>query len=98
MSLTLDSLTKEMEYYHNQICILADSRLARLIGVAETDEDFYYITTDIKGVISYTSTVGWCIGLKDTCPKMHYERLDTIFEMNGSNKTKEFKVERTCNE
>lgn len=92
-TLTIDSFTKEFQKHHNDICIIHDHKLERLIGVAETSEDFYYITSSLGGKISYSSAVGWCVSLKDSYPAKDYDRLENIFSLNGSGKVDKFIVE-----
>lgn len=92
--LTLENFKNEMSQYHNDICIISDIELCRLIGIAETEEDFYYIIKDLRGNKIYSSAVGWCVSLKNTYPEKHYARLENIFTINGSVPEKEFIIEK----
>lgn len=75
MGLTLETLAAEMRPFHNDICIVHDVDLGRLLGVAEDENDLYYIVaTRAKGV-GYYSAVGHCISLRGHYPKDAYERL-----------------------
>lgn len=83
MALTLESLAAEMRPFHNDICIVHDLRMGRLLGVCETEEDFYYvvhlITEEAPGLFS---AVGPCVSLKPTYPVEDYARLEQIFALN----------------
>lgn len=92
--LTLEKLREELEIHHNDICIVYDLHLARLVGVAEDEDDFYYIIRQLnpKGQ-SWYSAVGHIVSLKGLYPKDRYEYMDYLFELNGAEKTDEFLVE-----
>lgn len=91
--LTLEKLTEDTKPFHNDICILYDSVLVRLVGIADDGDDFYYIVREMspKGEY-YASAVGHIISLRPTYPTERYKYMSDIFEMNGASSTEEFEV------
>jgi len=89
--MTLDDLKKEMEPLMNHICVMYDTEMARLVGVAEDEMDMYYIVRPMNPKKEYRGTaVGHIVSLKDSYER--YEHMDNVFAMNGSEKVTEFKV------
>lgn len=89
--MTLDDLYDEGKQFHNHICILYDMTLVRFIGVAEDDDDCYYIVREIGKPKEYwASAVGFIISLKGKYPEPRYNNMDNLFELNGAEKTEEF--------
>lgn len=65
----------------NDICILADTDIVRLVGFSEDDRDYYWVTMNMRGERSGCSMVGPCISLKGLYPR--YDQLEWIFSHNG---------------
>lgn len=59
------SLIEEVKKNFNSVVMTSDLRIARLIGLLETEEDFYYILADKDG-FSYHSSVGNLIYINNT--------------------------------
>lgn len=93
--LTLESFKAEMAPFHNDICVVHDCKLARLVGLAESDDDFYYKVVELGGRISYCSAVGACVSLKATYPDPErYATMDNSFSLNRAAPTDTFTVEK----
>lgn len=77
--------------YHNDIVIVSD-KLARLIGIGDDGDDYYYICQEMypQTKPSWCTYVGWCESLKGKIDPKHYECIDGCFEMNGAKKQKNF--------
>lgn len=90
MGLTLESLAAEMQPHHNEVVIVHDCDIGRLIGVAEDEYDYYYMVVSIGRGLTYYSAVGHCVSLQGHYPAEHYARLDNILELNNAGKTAEF--------
>lgn len=91
--LTLEKLTEDTKPFHNDICILYDSVLVRLVGIADDGDDFYYIVREMGPKNEYyASAVGHIISLRPTYPAERYKYMSDIFEMNGAPPTEEFEV------
>jgi len=91
---TFDDFIEEWKPFHNDICIFYDLFLARLIGVRETGEDWYYIYKMLDGKVERGTAVGWCVSLKATYPIKRYEHMEHIFHMNQSKREDAFKIEK----
>lgn len=89
-ALTFESLLQDTRPMCNDICILDDSVLVRCVGVAETDEDFYYIVRGLVAKQFQASAVGSLVSLNGCYPATDYARLDAYFEQNGAPKVDEF--------
>lgn len=95
MSLTLESLAEEMRPHLNAICIVHDTEMGRLVGVCETEDDFYYLVHRMgQPAPTYFSAVGHCVSLKGSYPAKHYDRLDSVFSLNKAVPVPEFIVRR----
>ncbi|MHB8226259.1 dATP/dGTP pyrophosphohydrolase domain-containing protein [Acidithiobacillus sp.] len=81
--LTLDKLRAEVEPILNHICIVFDSDIGRLVGVAEDDRDFYYVVDRIRGGRTLYSAVGPVVSLKGAIPEDRYASMDGIHTVNG---------------
>lgn len=93
--LTLESLAEECQKYHNDICIVHQCKLVRLLGVAEDSQDYYYKAVELGGKISYFSAVGACTSLKATYPKPEeYASMDSTFSLNRAAPTESFEIEK----
>lgn len=90
-------LIKEVEKHFNEIIIDFGLRVGRLVGFAETEEDYYYIISHKNGERnvhskeghSYLSAVCDLIYLKETISDFDYNRLDKLIEINGVPKESE---------
>lgn len=90
-------ISKEVEKHFNEIIIDFGIRIGRLVGFAETEEDYYYIISHKNGERnshtkeghSYLSAVSDLVYLKDTLSDFDYERLDRLMEINGAPKENE---------
>lgn len=93
--LTLEKLADEMRPFHNDICILHDCELVRLVGVHDGDDDFYYRVRGKRPHGEYLSTaVGHIVSLRGIYPAERYHHMDQVFALNGAEPTDEFVV--TC--
>jgi hypothetical protein len=95
--MTLDELAEKMRPLHNQICMLYDRELVRLVGVAQDEHDFYYIVRNPQAQTeadrdTFASAVGHCYGLKEHLPTERYARTDALFALNGAVETETFAV------
>ena len=94
-------MIEELRPHHNELCLLYDTDIVRLIGVGEDDMDFYYIVQNMnhRSVSKDGTTVVWCsaVGhirpLRDILPSDSYERADNVHAPNGCQPTDEFLVE-----
>lgn len=87
-----EAYVAEVKALFNDICLVADTNLVRLIGFHEDEMDFYYhvkymscnrpaYITSPNQLEHYSSFVGPCVSLKGIYPR--YEQLETIFTLNG---------------
>ncbi len=72
----------------NDICIVGDTNIGRLIGFHEDENDYYYHILYMKGKTRLHSAVGPCISLKGIYPR--YKQIDKIFSLNGAFKKNNF--------
>lgn len=97
---TFETLTEELKPHHNELCLLYDTDIVRLIGVGVDDMDLYYIVQNknhrpIDGGserVLWTSAVGGIIPLKGILPQDSYERAYNTLTYNGCPITPEFLV------
>lgn len=90
--LTLEELAKKLEPIHNHICTLYDTKIVRLLGVAEDEVDLYYIVQEIGPKKEYrASAAGSILSLKNIHPR--YKYLEAIFKYNNLFPTNSFIVE-----
>lgn len=98
---SLEALAAELRPHHNEICLLHDDQLVRLIGVGADDHDLYYIVQERTqrhrrgSVILWASAVGHIRPLKALMPEEDYARMETIFALNGCKPAPEFTVKDT---
>lgn len=92
MPLTLDSLAEEIRPILNDICIVHDAVLARVIGVAEDEDDYYYIGMGLQGRRTYYSAVGHCTSLRPGYPAERYAVLENLFTLNGGERVAELEI------
>lgn len=91
----IDDMIEEVRPIHNDICILYDSELVRVVGVAEDEADLYYIVRRTNGPGKnefWASAVGGIISLNGLYPEDRYVYLDSSLEMNGAPPSEEFIV------
>ncbi len=84
MSLTLESLADEVRPILNDIGLMHDFVLARIVGVADDEDDLYYLGLGMHGRRTYYSAVGACASLRAGLPADRYARLEEIFTLNGA--------------
>lgn len=87
-----DAFIEELRAMHNDICIVHDDELVRLIGFYEDAHDYYYHVVKRDGTAYYASCVGACISLKDKYPR--YDVIEEIFHINHCPRRPEFFVDR----
>lgn len=87
--LTISRLYDMVQPHFNDLCIMYQESIVRLIGVAEEEDDFYYVTKNLKGVVAYYSAVGSYISLKSYIPEQDYTLMDDTYECNGCTKANE---------
>ena len=87
--LTFDRMVNEYRPLFNDICLMHDHELARIIGVHQDDQDCYYIGLKKRGEIVFYSAVGACVSLRSLG---RYEQIETIFNLNGAPPATEFRV------
>lgn len=83
---TLDDLCKEVTERHNQVVITAGCEVARLIGYATSDEDYYYWFSFANGSRrkeTFSSCVIPVVFLKDSLSSEDYNRIDSALSFNG---------------
>lgn len=98
--LTLETLADECRPFHNDICVLYDSELVRLVGVHEDEDDFYY---RVRRIIPprrefLASAVGRIVSLRAIYPADEYQHMDQVFTLNGAGPSEEFLVTRPATE
>jgi hypothetical protein len=79
----------------NDICLFGDCELGRIVGLAETDEDYYYIAKKLHGERVLLSCVGSVLSLKAYVPKDHYANMDAIYAANHCGPVNEIVIEHT---
>ena len=84
MPLTLETLADEVRPIVNDIGLMHDFVLARIVGVADDEDDLYYIGLGMHGRRTYYSAVGWCVSLRAGLPADRYAYLDNLFTLNGA--------------
>ena len=93
--LTFEQLINEHKPNHNDICILYDMTLVRLVGVAEDEDDYYYIVREVTPKGEYlASCVGWLYSLKGIIAQERYDNMDNLFSLNGAERSDEFIIQR----
>lgn len=100
--LTAEKLIREMRPYFNEICLIYDFSLGRLVGIHEGEDDFYYIIhfpyghphgreLPEGGKEVLCSAVGYCTTMKG---HERYDALDANFARNGCPPIDEFIIGR----
>ncbi len=72
----------------NDICLVSDTEVMRLVGLHEDACDYYYRVRDLRGKEVCHSAVCPCVSLKGMYPR--YEHLENIFSLNGCPPAPEF--------
>ena len=97
--MTLHQLAEKYKPHHNELCLLYDTEMVRLIGVGQDDQDLYYIVQKMgyngknNDHISWSTAVGRILPLKGIIPEYSYKRADSVHTFNGCGPTKNFLVE-----
>ncbi len=87
----LENLIKEVSNHFNEV-VIDSFDVCRLVGVLETEEDYYYIlskTYKHKGNnknFTYLSAVGRPVYLKNIIPDSHYSNFCEMLSLNGAPK------------
>jgi hypothetical protein len=99
--LTREKFEAEARAKFNEICIVHDHMMARLVGIHIDALDYYYIVHSMRGFGNrgkelpdggreiLASAAGACSTLKG---HERYDSLETTFMLNGSPRAKEFIV------
>jgi hypothetical protein len=87
-----DKFIAELKTMFNDICIIYDDELVRLVGFYEDEMDFYYHVKNGKGEPRYCSAVGHLVSLKGIYPEANYQRLDDGWHMNHCQRETAFVV------
>jgi hypothetical protein len=95
--MTLTEFADEMRPFFNDICMLHDTQLCRLIGVARDEMDFYYITRSMRPNPSgkydtFSTAVGHCYSLNGLLPEERYAYTDRVFGLNNAGQAETFAV------
>lgn len=94
--LTLESLVAEVRPILNDLCVVCHGpEIVRLIGVMESPDDLYYITSDIRGQRSYQSAVGHADSIRAGLSPAYYASLDAAFTLNGGRPVPDMLIERS---
>ncbi len=92
---SFEDFASEMKTYHNDICVLYDSEIVRLVGVHQDTYDFYYTVKSLdkkRGSFYYASAVGHLISLKGIYPSERYDHMNDVFNINGATEETEFLI------
>lgn len=82
--MTFEQFVNENFHKLGDVCILYDSTIVRLVGLAESECDYYYKVQEINGRQTYyASAVGHLISLKGCIPKDRYDYMNALYELNG---------------
>lgn len=86
--MTFQELIDECRPMHNDICIVADSDLARIVGVHHGENDFYYRLRGISRGEWLMSAVANVLSLRGLYPT--YDIMDEVFALNHARPSDEF--------
>lgn len=97
---TFETLTEELKPHLNELCLLYDTDIVRLIGVGVDDMDLYYIvqnknhrpTDGGSERVVWASAVGGLVPLKGILPRDSYERAYNTLGYNGCPAVAEFLI------
>lgn len=87
-----DKFIEELKAQFNDICIVHDTEICRLIGFYEDEFDYYYHVRLLHGKDLYSSAVGHLLSLKKLLPEKEYQRMDNVFALNQCAPEAEFKI------
>lgn len=95
-----EKFIEELRSQHNDIGIVHDCDLCRLVGFHEDPSDYYYHVRYLNGRArtnnekndSYCSAVGQFLSLRGLIPERDYNQLDSTFQLNGGLRSDEFLV------
>jgi hypothetical protein len=95
--MTFEDFIAEMRPLHNQICVLYDSEIVRLVGVGRDESDYYYIVRTLKKAKFrdqeyWGSAVGHCVSLKGLYPEKNYDNMDHVHALNGAGPSDAFLI------
>lgn len=97
MAQTWEEMIEEVKTSFNHICIVHDTRIARIVGIGSDFMDVYYIGMELhKDGLQYYSFVGPCESLKGKVER--YDNLDSVFSMNRCPPQDEFLVKESTPE
>lgn len=91
--LTFEKLKERHEQHHNDVCILYDCDIVRLVGVGDDGDGYYYIVRGCrpnKTVNVWASAVGSILSLRGLIPEERYEQMDRQLTLNGAGPSEEF--------
>lgn len=88
--MTFEEFRAEYESLHNDLCIVGDIQVQRLVGVARDPHEFYYVVRDYRGKQTWVSSVASCVSIKPWY--QWYSNVDEMFVINGGTKTDEFLI------
>jgi hypothetical protein len=90
--MTPEEFIEKTKPFHNHMCIMHDTQIVRLIGIAIDNSDYYYIvqTNDIKRPIIWGSAVGHFYSLMGIISDKQYASMENIFAMNHGKPTRVF--------
>ncbi len=101
MLLTREIAIKDLKTKFNDIGIIGDTDLCRLIGFHEDDDDFCYHVLYMNGHNhfsdrndSYFTMVGRFETLKGVLPEESYKRMESTFSLNGAPPSEEFIISK----
>ncbi|MFZ3583161.1 hypothetical protein ACOI1H_13455 [Loktanella sp. DJP18] len=98
---SLDMLAAELRPHHNEMCLLYDDQVVRLLGVGRDDDDLYYIVqqrdrhsrTWSDADVTWCSAVGRITPLKPLVGDAQHARMESLFTLNKLPPNDSFLVE-----
>jgi len=85
-----DTEVKKLKKHHNEMCLLYDTDICRLVGFVDGGMDYYYLIRTRAGKVMLASAVGRILPLKNILPDDNYQRMDEDFERNTAGKVEKF--------
>lgn len=83
VGLTLEKLRNIVAPLLNDVCLLYDTDIGRLVGIAEDADDYYYVVDMPKHGRIYYSAAGRFFSLKNSIPTESYQYMDALLSNNG---------------
>ncbi len=77
-----ESILEKFEKHKGELVICDFHHVQRLIGVAEDQDDLYWVYYNGRGKVTLSSCVGGFIPLKGFIEERHYENLKRIARLN----------------